>query len=152
VAPNSSGSVAEASGPTAWHGTYKSVAGTVTIPESLKAGKWKNADTDIGLGEGSLSLVVDPATERVSGHIEGALGPASISGVRSGDRVAATIRRDDPGDQGFTGMLEAAPAGTELQGTMNGALGNVNAVRTATFSCSPGSGVATGGAASPGDR
>jgi hypothetical protein len=92
----------------------------------------------VGLGDGSLSLVVDPATERVSGRIEGALGPASISGLWSGDRVTATIRRDDPADQGFTGMLEAAPAGTELQGTMNGALGNVNAVRTATFSCTAG--------------
>jgi hypothetical protein len=145
VAPTPSTSAANASAAAPWHGTYKSVAGTITIPESLKAGTWKNADTNVGLGEGSLSLVVDPSTDRVSGHIEGALGPASITGLWSGGKVAATIRRDDAADQGFTGMLEAAPAGAELQGTINGALGNVNAVRTATFAL-------TGGTTPAGDR
>jgi hypothetical protein len=144
-APAPSASARDASAATAWRGTYKSAAGTVTIPESLKAGSWKNADTNVGLGEGSLTLVVDPTTDRVSGHIDGALGPATITGLWSAAKVTATIRRDDPADQGFTGMLEATPVGAELQGTMNGALGNVNAVRTASFTLS-------GGTVPTGDR
>jgi hypothetical protein len=129
-----------------WHGTYKSVAGTVTIPPSLKAGTWTNADTPTGLGEGALTLVVDPHGGRVTGSLEGPLGPASVAGFWADGKLTATIRRVDPSDEGFTGTLEAGPTGPtapkpdELEGTMNGALGRANAVRTATFTLTSGGG------------
>ena len=119
-----------------WKGSYKSVAGTVTIPASLKAGTWTNAETTVALGEGTLALTVDPATNRVSGAVEGPLGPASVAGFFADGGVTATIRRSDPADQGFTGTLEATASAAGLQGTMNGALGQASAVRTATFTLS----------------
>jgi hypothetical protein len=131
--------------PLAWRGTYKSVAGGVTIPESLKAGTWTNADASTALGEGTLALAVDPVTKRVSGTLDGPLGPASVSGLFADGRVTATVRRSDPADQGFAGTLEATPSGDSLSGTMNGALGQATAVRTATFSLSSGGGGDGGG-------
>jgi hypothetical protein len=119
-----------------WKGSYKSVAGTVTIPASLKAGTWTNAETTVALGEGTLALTVDPTTNRVSGAVEGPLGPASVAGFFADGGVTATIRRSDPADQGFTGTLEATASAAGLQGTMNGALGQASAVRTATFTLS----------------
>jgi hypothetical protein len=139
-------SASAAARPLAWQGTYKSVAGGVTIPESLKAGTWKNADASAALGEGTLSLAVDPLTNRVSGTLDGPLGPASVSGLFADGKITATVRRSDPADQGFAGTLEAAPAGGALSGTMNGALGQATAVRTATFSLSS---AATGGGGVP---
>ena len=138
VAPSATadaGSSTSAS-PALWKGSYKSIAGTITIPASLKAGSWTNAETTVALGDGTLTLVLDPATSRVSGGVEGPLGPASVAGFFADGKVTATIRRNDPADQGFSGTLEATSTGAGLEGTMNGALGQASAVRTATFTLS----------------
>jgi hypothetical protein len=127
-----------------WKGTYKSVAGSVTIPPSLKAGSWANADTQAALGDGALTLVVEPRSGRVTGALEGPLGPASVAGLSADGKLTATIRRIDPSDEGFTGTLEAEVKDAKLEGTMNGALGRANAVRTATFTMTSGGNPAGG--------
>jgi hypothetical protein len=136
----SSGPADAAAGNIAWHGTYKSVPGTVTIPSSLKAGTWANADTQAALGEGNLTLVVDGSSGRVTGSLDGPLGPASVAGLFADGRITAVVRRIDPADEGFTGTLEASRSGAKLEGTMNGALARANAVRSATFALAGGEG------------
>jgi hypothetical protein len=136
--PSSASSSAEAPATITWHGTYKSVASSVTIPPSLKAGSWTNADTQAALGDGTLTLAVEPRSGRVSGSLEGPLGPASVTGFSADGKLTATIRRIDPSDEGFTGTLEAEVKDAKLEGTMNGALARANAVRTASFTMASG--------------
>jgi hypothetical protein len=120
----------------AWKGTYKSAAATLTVPPIWQKVPWQDTKSTAGLGEGTMSLTVD-ASGRVSGLLEGPLGPAVIEGASSDGKIAASIRRKDPKDRGFTGTLLAAAAGDKVEGTMNVSLGEAAALRTATFTLSP---------------
>jgi hypothetical protein len=115
----------------AWRGTYKSVA---AAPE-WKA-HVKGPESTAGLGEGTLTLSVD-AGGRVSGAIDGPLGPATIDGLAADRALTATIARKDPSDRGFTGTLSGTIEDAKATGTMNVTLGEASVVRTVTFSLSP---------------
>jgi hypothetical protein len=99
--------------------------------------KWKVAESDAGLGEGTIALSVDAATGRVQGTVDGALGPATIDGVAADRKIAATVSRADPSDHGFTGTLQGTLGDATVQGTMNLTQADVTAVRSATFALSP---------------
>jgi hypothetical protein len=116
-----------------WRGTYKSAASTLTVPPDGKKAHWSDTQTTAGIGDGALTLTVDGETGHVSGTVDGPLGPATVDGVVTDGNLAATIRRKDPTDQGFTGTLLGSIASDHLEGTMNVALGLASALRTATF-------------------
>ncbi|HEY8086913.1 MAG TPA: hypothetical protein VIF09_03690, partial [Polyangiaceae bacterium] len=116
-----------------WTGTYKSTASAVSVPAEWKKVHWSDTQSTQGVGDGTLTLAVDGATGRISGSVEGALGPGVLDGAASGDKLSATLLRKDPADQGFTGTLLATMAGDKVEGTINASPGGGGTVRTATF-------------------
>jgi hypothetical protein len=128
-------SAAAAASPSEWRGTYESVPGTIHIPPQLKGVHWVVPETDAGLGAGAILLSVDHATGRIRGTVDGPLGPATLDGFADGATMTAKVSRKDPTDRGFTGTLEAQQddAGGGVSGTLNVALAEVSAVRTAAF-------------------
>lgn len=138
--------IATAGKPLHWRGTYTSVAATLQIPPEWKGVHWTVPATPAGLGDGTIDLSLDPGTGRVEGLVDGPLGPARLSGYAtpgSAGEVTATIVRTDPSDRGFTGTLAGTRDATHLDGTLNVALAEAEAIRKATFSLLP--------SASPGD-
>lgn len=127
---------ASAGGPVQWHGSYKSSSGELYIPPDWKSVRWNVKESGAGIGEGAITLSVDPAGGRALGTLDGPLGPAVIDGLASEGKVTATVVRKDPSDQGFTGTLVGAISGDHVEGTMNLAQGEANAVRKATFALS----------------
>jgi hypothetical protein len=123
-----------ATGPTAWKGSYKSVAGTMVLPKDVK---WKVPEIAAGVGEGTIVLTVDRSTHRVQGTIDGVLGPAIIDGLALDGKITAAVSRQNPADQGFTGTLSGDMADAGTSGTINVALADVSAVRNATFVLAP---------------
>jgi hypothetical protein len=123
-----------AAGPTEWKGSYKSVAGTIVLPKDVK---WKVPEMTAGVGEGAIVLTVDRSTHRVQGTIDGVLGPAVIDGLAVDGKITATVSRQNPADQGFTGTLSGDMADAGTSGTINAALADVSAVRNATFVLAP---------------
>jgi hypothetical protein len=120
-----------------WGGTYKSAAATLTAPPDGKKTHWSDTQSTAGIGDGALALMVDGATGHVSGTVDGPLGPATVDGVVTDGNLAATLRRKDPTDQGFTGTVLGSIASDHLEGTMNVSVGLASALRTATFTLTP---------------
>ena len=140
TAPAAEGALSAAASPAAtraWRGTYKSAASTLTVPPDYKKTRWSDTQSTVGIGDGPLSLTVDGASGHVSGTIEGPLGPAAVDGVVADGKLAGTIRRRDPTDQGFSGTLLGSIANDRLDGTMNVSLGGAGALRAATFILTP---------------
>lgn len=124
--------------PAFWRGSYKSAAATLYVPPDWKV-RWRSEETPAGIGDGSLTLAIDPGTGEVRGAVEGPLGPAALHGLLADGTVSASIVRRDPHDQGFAGVLQGKVTAEHLEGTMNVSLAAGGALRTATFSASPGS-------------
>ena len=123
---------------TAWKGTYKSAPGTLYVPAEWKNVHWSGTDASTGVGEGTIDITIDGATRRVSGSLEGPLGPAEVDGVLIDDKLTAVLRRKDPSDQGFTGTLVGTRSGGHLEGTMSVSPAMAGAVRAVTFALSRG--------------
>ncbi len=117
-----------------WKGSYKSVAAGIALPKSVS---WKVPESSLGLGDGAIALTIDSADGRVIGTVDGPLGPATLDGMESGGRLTANLSRQDPGDHGFIGTLAGDVIDGGAEGTMNVALAEVSAVRSATFHLSP---------------
>lgn len=121
-----------------WRGSYKSAAATLTVVPAYKKQPWSDTKSTEGLGDGTMTLAVDPGG-RVTGSVEGPLGPATIAGAVADGKVSASIRRKDPADHGFTGTLTGDVAADHVEGTMSVSLGQASVLRTATFTLKPGS-------------
>jgi hypothetical protein len=119
-----------------WAGQYTSSATTLYIPPDWKGVRWSVADSPAGLGDGAMALAIDPDTGRVSGSVDGPLGPATLDGFAGDGGVAGTLARKDPSDRGFTGTLVGSLDGDKLTGTMQMSAADANAVRKATFALS----------------
>jgi hypothetical protein len=117
-----------------FHGKYTLKPSTMYIPDDKdwKGVKFKN-DESKHVGDGDITIDIDPSG-RVSGSSEGgALGAAIIDGSRDGADVTATIRRKDPADEGLMGTLVGKIAGDKLEGTMRLSDANASSVREASF-------------------
>lgn len=127
------GNAAPAGAAAKYAGKYTVVAGTMYVPaeKDWASVKFKNDETK-HLGDGDITLAVDPSG-RVSGGTEaGPLGVSVIDGMSEGGVLTAAIRRKDPTDEGLTGTLVAKVADGSLEGTMKLAEFNAAVVRTAT--------------------
>jgi hypothetical protein len=137
-APASSpSSVSSAGARNQWRGSYKSASAELYIPPEWKNVHWNVKETPAGLGEGTMTLSVDPAGGRALGSLDGPLGPAIIDGLVSEGRLTASIARSDPADHGFTGTLVGSMGRDHSEGTMNVSLAEASALRSATFALSP---------------
>jgi hypothetical protein len=121
-----------------WRGSYKSTAGVLYVPADWKDVHWNVKESAAGIGEGTMVLTIDPVSGRVLGVLDGPLGPATVDGFASDRKLAATISRRDPTDQGFTGTLIGSLGGDSANGTMNVSPADASAIRTAMFTLSPG--------------
>jgi hypothetical protein len=137
AAPAPSSAPAAAAATQSWRGTYKSAAAPLAVPPGWKGTKVSDPQPAAGIGEGAVALTVEGASGHVSGTVDGPLGPATLDGVVADGKLAATLRRKDPNDQGFTGTALGAVAGGKLEGTMQASLGTNGALRTATFALTP---------------
>jgi hypothetical protein len=113
-------------------GTYSVAMGKMYVPDQKdwSSVKFKNDETKL-LGDGEMTLAVDPSG-RVSGGSEtGPLGASVLDGTSDGQTLTATVRRKDPADEGLTGTLVAKITGDALVGTMKLAESNAAVVREA---------------------
>jgi len=121
-----------------WGGAYRSVAGALYVPPTWKGVTWRVPETGAGVGEGTIALYCDPATGRLSGRVDGVLGPATVRGLVDDGGVTATVVRVDPSDRGFTGTLSATTGAGLVRGSMNVSLAEASAIRVASFDLTPG--------------
>lgn len=144
AAPSASASAAsasEAGAPSAKApGTASSFSGkytaeavtTIAVPEGAK---WKGEEGTEGTGEGTLTLEA-AADGRVTGTVEGPLGPALVEGLLEGDSLTASFRRKDPADNGFYGTILGKVAGDKVEGSVAASRGNAGLVRTGKLTLS----------------
>ena len=138
TAPSASASAPAApvvdAGPVAitWKGSYDATAASLYVPDGGEwAGtKWRGDDAGDGLGAGTVTLTV--LGSHVDGTIDGVLGPAVIDGSFFGDRLSASIRRKDPNDRGFVGVLDGTVKDDKFDGEIHvSSLVNANLLRQA---------------------
>jgi hypothetical protein len=119
-------------GPSTWSGTYKSVVGSIYVPDGGEWAntKWRGDPGEDGVGAGTLTLTATPAGD-VTGTLDGVLGPATVAGKLVGDELTASIS-----GQTFTGTLDAKRGTTgTLEGTARAASTfNAHFLREASFS------------------
>jgi hypothetical protein len=98
--------------------------------------KWNGNDASAGLGAGTVSLVVDPATKLVTGTVDGAIGDAVITGLVDGERLTGKIARKTPDDRGLTGTLVADVKDGAIAGDMKLSSPDAQVLRAAKFTLS----------------
>ncbi|HEY3816706.1 MAG TPA: hypothetical protein VGL81_06025 [Polyangiaceae bacterium] len=138
-APSASATATSPGKTQSWRGSYKSAASPIAAAPNGKKAHWTDTQPTAGIGDGALTLAVDGATGHVLGTVDGPLGPGTLDGVVTDGKLAGTVRRKDPNDQGFTGTVLGSVANGHLEGTMSGSLGLAGALRTATFTLTPSS-------------
>jgi hypothetical protein len=129
-----SASSAPASDHRSWHGSYSSAVGALNVPPERAKGRPTDTDPSAGVGAGTVSLTDDGG--RVTGTLDGVLGPALVDGVLAGDQLSAAVVRKDPADRGFAGTLTGKVSGDHGDGTMTLSSGQGGSIRTATFTLS----------------
>jgi hypothetical protein len=128
---------AKTSAPQTWKGSYKTAPGTLTVPPDLSKTHWSSSDTTTGVGDGTMLLTVDPATHRVTGTLDGAIGAAVVDGLLGDAQLSASVRRRDPTDKGLAGTLLATVSADKITGTLTLASGDGATLRTGTFTLAP---------------
>jgi len=121
-----------------WAGTYTAAPGSFYVYDG---GEWKGVhfrgdDASVALGDGVLSLVVEPRSNVVRGKASGALGEAVITGAVTGDELSFSLLRADPMDRGLTGTGVGKVTGDTVSGTMHLSRGDAHVIREARFSLS----------------
>lgn len=115
-----------------WKGSYEASAASLYVPDGGEwAGtKWRGDDAGDGLGAGTVTLSV--LGSHVDGTVDGVLGPAVVDGSFFGDRLSASIRRKDPRDRGFVGVLDGVVKDGKFEGDIHvSSLVNANLLRQA---------------------
>jgi hypothetical protein len=132
-APAASASAASAPTGSSWSGKYTAAAGSFTVPDGgeWSGVKFRGDDSPRGLGDGTLSADVD-AAGRVSGTLEGPLGPLKVNGDLAAKAFSAALVSATPGD-GFSGFAVGALDGDHITGTMRLSLPRGNVIREASF-------------------
>lgn len=134
-----SASVAAAgTAPQAWHGKYTTTPGSLVVPKDWAKTHWSSSDTTAGVGDGTMLLTVDPATHRITGTLDGAIGAAVVEGLLGEGGLTATIRRKDPTDKGLAGTLVATASADKVTGTLTLTTGDGATLRSGTFTLTPG--------------
>lgn len=121
--------------PLSFTGTYEAAPATMFIPREgdvpnaieWAGTKFRSDDAGVGRGAGTLKLAVDDSG-RVHGEGAGSLGTFSVSGVKNGDRIAATFR--GAGADALFGTFDVTVRGTEAKGEGRASDGNAYVVRS----------------------
>lgn len=102
-----------------WKGSYEAVPASLYVPDGgeWKGTKWHGDDAGTGLGAGTVTLTV--LGTHVDGTVEGVLGPGVVDGSLFGDHLSASIRRKDPTDRGFVGVLDGTVKDDKCEGEIH---------------------------------
>lgn len=124
-------------GPVSYAGTYAASPSSLYIPsEDKDYANVKQAKDDGSkmVGEGKLTLTVEP-DGKVAGAVEsGPAAPAVIDGRADDGAITGTVRRKEPGDDGLTGSFVGKIAGDAVEGTMQLSDANASVLREAKVS------------------
>lgn len=117
-------------------GSYTAAGATFFVPDGgeWSGVKFRGEDSGDGLGAGTLSITIDPATHALTGKVDGALGVLTVSGMRNDDDVTFTVSADKPSDETFYGTGDGKVVGGKLVGTIRASRARANVIREATFS------------------
>lgn len=97
------------------------------VPDKVRKGD----DGKTATGPGTMKLSISPAGD-VKGRIEGALGPADISGKAEGDKVRAQLYPDDPlAKNAMFGIFHGERTKDDIVGQIRVANGDASVVREA---------------------
>ncbi len=140
TSPSTLPTVADAAPPVAteitWSGPYKSTAGTIYVPDGgeWSGTKWRGDLSSDGLGDGALTLSVDPKNGKVTGTLDGPIGPGIVYGSFALGQLAATITPKSAASA-FSGTLIGTVAGNKLDGAMRVSSSfDAHVIRSLTFS------------------
>ena len=116
-----------------WSGRYSASPGGLYVPDGGEwAGvKFRGDDASVGLGEGTVLVSID-REGKVSGTLEGPLGPLRIAGQLAAKAFSAALVSSNPA-RGFTGTAVATEEGDRIAGTMRLSLPTGNVLREASF-------------------
>ncbi|MGH7282940.1 MAG: hypothetical protein ACRELY_15560 [Polyangiaceae bacterium] len=121
-----------------WKGSYEASPASLYVPDGGEwAGtKWRGDDAGDGIGSGTVMLTV--LGSHVDGTVDGVLGPAVVDGSFFGDHLSASIRRKDPTDRGFVGVLDGIVKDDKFDGEIHvSSLVNANLLRQAKLELTP---------------
>ncbi len=134
---SASASAAPARTSATYEGKYTAAPATYYIPTESKdwsGVKQAKEDGTKMIGEGTLSLTVDP-TGNVSGTIDsGPASPGIIAGLTVDGALNGTVRPKETGTDGLTGTFVGKVTGDSVEGTMKLANENALLLREAKFS------------------
>ncbi len=121
-------------GPATYDGTYTATAGTLYVPdaEAWKGVKFRGDDAG-ALGEGAISLTIDPDAGALTGTLEGPLGPATLSGLAAHGNLSFHVAPRDKTDMAFSGTGTGSLDGGTASGEMHVSSWRANVLRDATF-------------------
>ena len=124
-------------GPIFYAGTYTSKEGAIHVPDGgeWSGVKWRGDEAGTGLGDGAMTLTIEPKTGRAEGTADGPIGPVVLAGMLQGGVVSFTLARK-VNDDGLTGAAMGKLTGDRLDGTMNLSQATGNVIREASFSLS----------------
>ncbi len=121
-------------GPATYDGTYTATAGTLYVPdaEAWKGVKFRGDDAG-AVGEGALSMTIDPDGGALTGKLEGPLGPATINGVAHEGAISFHVAPRETTDMSFSGTGTGTIDGGSVSGEMHLSSWRANVLRDATF-------------------
>jgi hypothetical protein len=133
-----SSAVPEAAAPkaaaTTWSLKYTLAPADMYVSEQDKKSVHFKNDPDKYVGDGTISLTVQPDGQVTGASDAPPLGPTLIAGLVHDGELTATVRRTNPSDEGLTGTITAKIAGDKLDGTAKLAESNAAVVREAKIS------------------
>ena len=107
------------------------------MPSAFAKNHYASNDVTTGVGDGTMQLTLEPATHRVTGTLDGAIGAAVVEGLLGDGQLSGAVRRKDPTDKGLAGTLLATVAADKISGTLTLASGDGATLRTGTFTLTP---------------
>jgi hypothetical protein len=114
-----------------FEGNYEVKKAEIELAPGVRVSTWKKDAGDVATGTGKIGLVLH-AGGRVSGTLDGPLGPATLRGEHSDATVSATITPDDPTREGsFEGTLWGTKEGETIAFQLSATTADAALVRTA---------------------
>lgn len=116
----------------AWEGKYEAKKAAVTIPLGQRDVVRASDDGKTAIGAGTIAIKIASDGE-ITGTIDGALGPGSISGSADESGVRAAIAPNDPSATSMNGVLLATEKDGALKGELRASGPDAAIVRTAAI-------------------
>lgn len=115
-----------------WRGTFEAKKAKVTVDPGVSEPSFKKDKGTVATGPGKLEIVVAP-DGTVSGHTEGALGRASVSGVCDEASLTASFHPTEEEGPRMAGTIVLSHTDGRLSGTLSASSADATLARAATL-------------------